>query len=213
MILAVPDMAGAVSGAVSNPADAALRNALGPMGATAMFGCLMLVAFSATISVIASTSRLLFSMGRDRMIPFSASMSHVNPRTGLPTAAVIAATVLPCVVLLVGSFAPHIAEAVINFATAGIYTTFTMVLLAAVFARLRGWSPSGPFNLGRYGWALTVVALAFEVGALINLVWPRPSSPDQSIVSVMLIPIVLIIVFCIGIAFSAHQSVTDPRSC
>lgn len=213
MILAVPDMAGAVSGVVSNPADAALRNALGPMGATAMFGCLMLVAFSATISVIASTSRLLFSMGRDRMIPFSASMSHVNPRTGLPTAAVIAATVLPCVVLLVGSFAPHIAEAVINFATAGIYTTFTMVLLAAVFARLRGWSPSGPFNLGRYGWALTVIALAFEVGALINLVWPRPSSPDQSIVSVMLIPIVLIVVFCIGIAFSARQSVTDPRSC
>ena len=212
MILAVPDMAGAVSGAVANPADAALRNAIGPVGATAMFGCLMLVAFSAAISVIASTSRLLFSMGRDGMIPFSAAMSQVNPRTGLPTAAVLAATVLPCIVLLIGGFAPHIAEAVINFATAGIYTTFTMVLLAAVFARLRGWKPSGPFHLGRLGWLLTLVALAFEIGALINLVWPRPSSPDQSIVSVMLIPLVLIAVFCVGVVLAARRPVTVDES-
>ncbi|MFT9441497.1 MAG: amino acid permease [Acetobacter papayae] len=205
MILAVPDMAGAVSGAVSNPADAALRAAIGPIGATAMLGCLMLVAFSATISVIASTSRLLFSMGRDRVIPFSVAMSRVNPRTGLPTAAVLAATVLPCMVLLVGGFAPHIAEAVISFATAGIYTTFTMVLIAGAFARFGGWVPSGPFRLGGFGWPLTVIALCFEVGALINLVWPRPASPDQSLVSVMLIPVVLLSVFCIGVVLAVRR--------
>lgn len=57
-----------------------------------------------------------------------------------------------------------------------------MVLIAGALARLGGWIPAGPFHLGGFGWPLTVAVLCFEVGALINLIWPRPASVEQSFV-------------------------------
>ena len=36
-------------------------------------------------------------------------------------------------------------------------------------------------------------------------VWPRPVSPDQSLVSVMLIPVVLLSVFCVGVVLAVRR--------
>lgn len=199
MILAVPDMKAAVSGAVANPAEAVLNNAFGPLGTKAMLICLLLVVLSATVSVVASASRLLFSLGRDKLIFGSKMMSNIDERRGLPVAAVITATVVPCFVVFCGLFSPDAATAIISFATAGIYTAFAMVVLAAVIARFGGWVPSGPFKLGGFGWIVTIAGLIFEVAAVINIVWPRPATPDASFYATYLIPIVLSGVFVIGL--------------
>ncbi len=199
MILAVPDMKAAVSGAVANPAEAVLNNAFGPLGTKGMLICLLLVVLSATVSVVASASRLLFSLGRDKLIIASEMMSNIDERRGLPVAAVITATIVPCFVVFCGIFSPDAATAIISFATAGIYTAFAMVVLAAVIARMGGWVPSGPFKLGSFGWIVTIAGLLFEVAAVINIVWPRPASADASFYTTYLIPIVLGIVFVIGL--------------
>jgi amino acid transporter len=199
MILAVPDMKAAVSGAVANPAEAVLNNAFGPLGTKAMLICLLLVVLSATVSVVASASRLLFSLGRDKLIFGSKMMSNIDERRGLPVAAVITATVVPCFVVFCGLFSPDAATAIISFATAGIYTAFAMVVLAAVIARMDGWIPSGPFKLGGLGWLVTIAGLIFEVAAVINIVWPRPATPDASFYTTFLIPIVLGVVFVLGL--------------
>lgn len=198
MILAVPDMSAAVSGQV-NPAEAALNSALGPLGTKAMLLCLLLIVFSATASVIASTSRLLFSLGRDKLIFGSALMASIDERRGLPIAAVAVATIVPVGIVLSGILAPNAAAAIISFATAGIYSAFAMVVLGALVARLNGWVPSGHFKLGVWGWPVTIVGLVFEFGAVINIIWPRPSSPDASFYATYLIPIVLCAVCALGL--------------
>lgn len=198
MILAVPDLSQAVSGKV-NPAEAALASALGPLGAKLMLTCLLLVVFSATVSVIASTSRLLFSLGRDKLIFGSALMASIDERKGLPVAAVAVATVVPVGIVLSGLLAPNAAAAIISFATAGIYSAFAMVVLGAVLARVNGWKPSGKFTLGVWGWPVTIGGLAFELGAVANIIWPRPSGPDASFYVTYLIPLVLCLVFVLGL--------------
>lgn len=212
MILAVPDMAAAVSGKVANPAEAVLQAALGPLGARAMLVCLLLVVFSATASVVASASRLLFSLGRDRLIFGSEAMSTINEKRGLPVPAVLTATFVPCFIVFCGVFAPDAATAIISFATAGIYTSFAMVVLAAVKARMEGWVPSGPFKLGVWGWPVTVAGLIFEVLAVINIVWPRPASADASFWTTYLIPIVLLIVFVLGLLQLGRPALARPQS-
>jgi hypothetical protein len=52
-----------------------------------------------------------------------------------------------------------------------------MVVVAALYARFRGWRPGGSFSLGKWGLPVNIVALIYGIGALLNLVWPR--SPDQ----------------------------------
>jgi amino acid transporter len=199
MILAVPDMPAAVSGQAGNIAEVVLTNAFGSFGAKAMLICLLLVVLSATVSVVASASRLLFSLGRDNLIFGSSMMSKIDEKRGLPVAAVLLATLVPCFVVFCGLFVPDAATAIISFATAGIYTAFTMVVLAAVVARMGGWTPAGPFKLGAWGWPITIAGLIFEVLAVINIVWPRPASPDTSLLMTYLIPIVLFVVFLLGL--------------
>jgi amino acid transporter len=199
MILAVPDMAAAVSGKAGNIAEVVLTHALGPFGGKAMLVCLLLVVLSATVSVIASASRLLFSLGRDNLIFGSRLMRKIDEKRGLPVAAVLVATLVPCFIVFCGLFAPDAATAIISFATAGIYTAFAMVVLAAVVARMGGWVPAGPFTLGGWGWIVTIAGLMFEVLAVVNIVWPRPATPDTSFWMTYLIPIVLLVVFALGL--------------
>jgi amino acid transporter len=198
MILAVPDIAAAVRGDV-NPAEAALTNALGPSGATVMFVCLLLIVLSATVSIIASCSRLLFALGCDDLIFGAHLMAEIDETRGLPVLAVAVATLVPVGIVALGTFAPSAAAPIISFATAGIYSAFAMVVLGALIARLGGWVPSGAFRLGVWGWPLTIAGLAFEVAAVINFIWPRPASPDASFYATNLIPIALLAIFLLGL--------------
>jgi hypothetical protein len=74
-----------------------------------------------------------------------------------------------------------------------------MVVLAAVIARMGGWVPAGPFTLGGWGWIVTIAGLVFEVLAVVNIVWPRPATPDAPLLMTYLIPIVLLVVFALGL--------------
>lgn len=198
MILAIPDMAAAVAGTV-NPAEAALLGAFGPAGATAMLVCLLLIVLSATVSVVASTSRLLFALGRDNLIVGSALMARIDESRGLPVPAVAVATLVPVAIVLAGLLSPDAATAIISFATAGIYTAFAMVVLAALIARFDGWHPAGTFRLGVLGWPVTLAGLMFEVAAILNIIWPRPATADAGFYSTYLIPIILVVILALGI--------------
>jgi amino acid transporter len=176
MTLAVPDMAAAVSGKVANPAEAVLLASFGPVGAKLGILILIIIVVSAAASIMASTSRLLFSMARDRLIFGHAALSKIDEKRGLPNAAILTATVVPCLIIAIGIFSSDAITQVISFATAGIYTSFHMVTGGALFARLRGWKPSGYFKLGSWGLLVNILALAFGIVMTVNLVWPR--SPD-----------------------------------
>ena len=53
-----------------------------------------------------------------------------------------------------------------------------MVVLAALIARAKGWRPTGSFTLGGWGMLVNLLALAYGVGAIINILWPRsPNDP------------------------------------
>ena len=199
MTLAVPDLAAAVSGKDANPADTLLRHAFGPVGADLVLLCLILVVLSATASIIASASRLLFSMGRDRLLVGSGMLSRVDPRRGLPVAAVVVATLIPVVLVAVGIYSPDAASAIISFATAGIYLSFAMVSGASLLARFGGWRASGYFRMGVLGWPVTILALAWGFLSTLNIIWPRPATPTTNWYITYDIPLALIVILAIGL--------------
>jgi amino acid transporter len=68
---------------------------------------------------------------------------------------------------------------IISFAAVGIYISFQMVVLGALLARLKGWRPTGPFTLRGWGVTVNVLALIYGVGAIVNILWPRPATPND----------------------------------
>jgi hypothetical protein len=69
-----------------------------------------------------------------------------------------------------------------------------MIVLAALIARTKGWRPLGPFTLGAWGWCVNALALAYGVGAIVNILWPRnPADPWYSNYSMLVTTVGIVV--------------------
>jgi amino acid transporter len=181
LVLAVPDMRSVLAGKDPDPVASILRAAGGELGFRAVIAVVLVSFISCLISIQAAASRLLFAYARDEMIAGSALFSRISPRTHVPVAALLTAALLAATIALCGLWLQNAVSTIISFASAGIYIAFQMVVAAALFARARGWQPAGAFRLGRWGWPVNLIALAYGVFAIINMLWPRnPHDPWYS---------------------------------
>lgn len=178
LLLAVPDMPSAVSGADPDPVVTALQTAMGSVGVRMVIAVVLISFFSCLLSLQAATSRLLFSFGRDRMILGSSYLSKLSRHTHMPVAALLAAGLIPAAIVVFGLFLENAVRTIIVFGSAGIYVAFQMVVLAALIARAKGWRPAGTFRLGAWAWPVNIAAFCYGITAIVDMFWPRtPSEP------------------------------------
>jgi amino acid transporter len=178
LLIALPDLKAVIGGQSANPLSDLLKAAFGPIGAKLVIAVVMVSFLSCVLSLQAAASRLLYSYGRDGMIVGSGLLTKISPRTRVPWISLLVAGIIPALIIVAGMFLQDAIATVISFATAGIYLAFQMVVVAALYARFRGWKPGGSFSLGAWGLPVNIVALIYGVAALLNIVWPR--SPDQA---------------------------------
>ena len=178
LLLAVNDYAAVISGDDPDPVTTILHSAFGVTGTKVVLAVVMLSFLSCALSLMAAASRLMYAYARDDMIVFSHRLRHFQPTRHVPPYAMAVAAVVPAVIVLGSVFSTKALTSIISFATLGIYLGFHMVTFAALRARLKGWRPSGPFTLGRWGMVVNVAALVYGVLAMVNMAWPRtPDAP------------------------------------
>ncbi|MND97351.1 Putrescine importer PuuP [compost metagenome] len=178
LILAVPDMNAVINGTDKDPVTTILNNAFGSVGSKMVMAVVMVSFISCVISLQAAASRLLYSYARDQMIIGSHLLKRISPNTQVPVAALFVCGVLPALIIVMGFFLQDAVATIVGFAAIGIYLAFQMIVLAALYARARGWKPNGKFNLGRWGLLVNIGALVYGIGAIINMAWPR--TPDAA---------------------------------
>jgi amino acid transporter len=178
LLLALPDLDAAISGADKDPVATTLQAAMGMTGFRVVIAVVMVSFISCLLSLQAAASRLLFSFARDGMIFGSGTLKRLSPRTRVPVAALLATGVIPALIAGLGYWLQDAINTIISSAAIGIYVSFQMVVLGALMARMKGWQPKGRFTLGRWGWTINVAALAYGTGAVVNMLWPRtPDAP------------------------------------
>ncbi len=178
LLLAVPDMAAAISGKDADPVATALKAALGDTGFRVVIAIVLVSFFSCLLSLQAAASRLLHAYARDGMIVGSKWLTRVSESTRAPSNALAVAGVIPIAIVLMGLFMENAAKTIIVFGSMGIYVSFQMIVVGALFARWCGWKPTGAFRLGAWALPVNVVAAIFGVGAIVNLGWARsPADP------------------------------------
>ncbi len=65
-----------------------------------------------------------------------------------------------------------------SFGVSGIYLSFLLTVIGSMIARGRGWVPEGSFQLGRWGWAVSILGAVYLGLMLVNVVVPTGlSSP------------------------------------
>ena len=146
-----------------------------------------------TLAMQTAGARMIFSMARDGVLPFSRRLAHVSPRTGTPHLPALVTGGLAVSFLLVNLVAPSAFLALETTCIVLVYTAYALVVGAMLRRRLRGL-PIGTaggqeetdergeplFTLGRWGVPVNVLALVYGVAMTVNLAWPRGAVYDPA---------------------------------
>jgi amino acid transporter len=178
-VLSINDIPAVISGKDADPIVTLLRAAMGETGFRAVIVVVLVSFVSCLLSLQAAASRLIFAYARDQMIFGSRFLSRMSENSHVPANALVLMGAIPALIALSALWLQNAIATIISFAAVGIYISFQMIILAALIARLRGWRPTGPFTLAGWGWLVNLVALAYGVSAIINILWPRPATPDD----------------------------------
>jgi amino acid transporter len=170
--LAIPDLPAIQASPV--PLAAIAEYWLGPVVTKIFLAIVVFSMFALIVVAAASNSRLIFAMARDGMLPFSAALRRVHPRTGTPVPALVASLVV-CLVLLVYGTADGNAFAVLVGATALVPYLVYLLTLGGYLARRRALVESGEggFRLGAAALPVAGLALLWLVAVVAALTLPE----------------------------------------
>lgn len=143
-----------------------------------------LAACVCTLAIQVATTRMVFSMARDRVLPFSRSLASVSPKTHTPILPAVVVGVLAIAILVLNIFQPSMYTALASVCIMLLYIAYLMVTLPLLVRRFRGWPTVGAphaktatgkalFSLGHWGVPLNVLAVLWGAVMTVNLAWPR----------------------------------------
>ncbi len=175
ILLSTPDMAGEITAAGKGafPIADAIHANMGDVWGNIYLAVVLMAVFVCTMAIQGATTRLMFSMGRDRRLPLGRMWAKVSPTHHTPTNAAIAVGVLAAIPFLVSGSAGVIAIG----ATGTIYLSYFLCNLGVFVARTKGWPHKEAwFNLRGLGLVINVVALVYGALMLVNFaLWDNPA--------------------------------------
>jgi amino acid transporter len=169
-----------------------LTSVMGPVAGRVMLVDVTIAICVCTLACQTSGSRMMYSMARQKALPFHASLSRVNARTGTPIVTSITVGVLAALVLVVNFNDSAAFTALSSLCIAMLYIAYLGVTGPLLVHRVRaargipsaatveGADEAGKplFSLGKWGIPVSVLAVAYQVLAIVNLAWPRASVYD-----------------------------------
>lgn len=166
-------------------------------------------AFVCTLAIQTATTRMIFSMSRDEVLPFSARLRKVSSRGGATVNAAVLVGVLATALLLINLGHAGVFTALTSVCIVLLYLAYLGVTVPMLYRRLNGWpkelsaatDESGQplFSLGRWGLPVNVIAVVYGLAMMINLAWPRQSIYDPEGTNPVLQYFALIVLAAVGI--------------
>jgi urea carboxylase system permease len=171
-----------------------------------------------TLAIQTAAARMVFSMARDEVLPFSAQLRRVSARTGTPVTATVVPGVLAalCLVVNVGNAGLFLGLASVCIML--LYIAYLMVTTPLLIQRVKGDPVAAGtdedgrklFSLGRAGLYINAVAVVYGLAMAINLGWPRADVYDPAGEGWYLhyLPLITLAVVAIGgaVAYRSQRS-------
>jgi len=145
-----------------------------------------------TLACQTSGSRMMYSMARQRALPFHRALSRVSPRTGTPVVTSLIVGAGAALVLVVNLGQSAVFTALSSLCIAMLYIAYLGVTGPLLLTRIRAarGTPSAAtadgtdergkplFSLGAWAIPVNAIAVLYQVIAIVNLAWPRASVYD-----------------------------------
>jgi amino acid transporter len=169
-----------------NPVPAAiaiLEAALGAKSGNAMAAFASMAMWFCGLSCVTSASRAVYSLARDRGMPFAGLMQRVNAKHGTPGAAIWAVVVASLAAMAWTGAVPIVT----SLSTVALYLAYIIPVALGLRARLRGsnWPGLAPWALGRWGAAVNFIALLYTVFICFVLIMPPNQLAAKTLAAVL----------------------------
>ncbi|KAI9004975.1 amino acid permease-domain-containing protein [Hyaloraphidium curvatum] len=152
------------------------------LGPTTAFLAIMMISFLMTsCASVVVTSRMFFSLVRDKALPYSGFWYHINPRFKSPVRAILLTTFITLVLGMFTLFSDLVFPAMTSISTACFFVSCVIPTFFRITVARNTFVP-GPFNLGRYTFASGWIAVIFVAFLFVIFMLPTemPIASDLS---------------------------------
>ena len=125
-----------------------------------------------TVALPACQARVIYSMSRDNILPFSRWMRDVNPQTRTPIVGLVVGAGLTIAFVLWGYFGAHSFLVLVVASAAFPFVIYFFTLIAYWFRHSRLPAPPNAFSLGRWRTPVVIAAFVWVVFVLVCLMAP-----------------------------------------
>jgi amino acid transporter len=152
-----------------------LEGALGSTGALIFEIVAMVALYAGGLANMAASSRLIFSLSRDNMLPASPALATVSKTTGSPSGALFVAAGLSVALILIGStIAAQAMSLIVGMASVGYYAVYALTILGAILAANRGLlTAKSSFDLGQWAGPIRIIAFVWSLAVIAVLTIPE----------------------------------------
>ena len=166
-VLGIDDLAAVTSS--TYPLPLIIETKLGALAATLFFVLIVISIFACGLIIMASGSRLIYAMARDRVLVANDLLGRVSEKTSVPIPAIV-------LILILGIIAEIFAESLeqLLLAAAVLPALVYLVTVASYATRRHRMTTSfGSFTLGRWGGTVAKLAVVWLVLIIAILTVPR----------------------------------------
>ncbi|EEA25937.1 hypothetical protein TMatcc_005813 [Talaromyces marneffei ATCC 18224] len=176
ILFCMGDIDAALSTDTGYPIIEILRFITGSAAAsTAMTGTIILMATLATVALFPSSTRMVWSLARDKAIPFHKYLSEVNPRTQLPQRSILTTSAILILLGFINIGSTAAFNAILSLSVLGIQISYAVPVAVMLWRRLSSEKTTlayGPWKLGRYGVAINAISMVYLIYTSIFMVFP-----------------------------------------
>jgi amino acid transporter len=130
--------------------------------------------FSILVVGTGAQARLVYSLARDNMLPFSGTLRKINPRSQTPVVALLVFGVIDVGVMLYGYFQTSAFGTLVGATAIIPYIIYFLITVAYAVKRRTTDSLPGSFSLGRWAWPVIGFVLVYTVLIMVVLALPAP---------------------------------------
>ncbi|KAK4167122.1 putative amino-acid permease [Cladorrhinum sp. PSN259] len=195
LVLCMGDPLDLVQSPSGQPVAQLFFNAMGRAPAILFTLCGFAVMNLVAIPGIQSGSRTIFAFARDDLLPFSHIWRRISKRSQTPIAAVWLYAALEITVNLLGLASDTAISAVFNVCTAALNISYLVPIICKM---LYGRFERGPWHLGRYSFAVNLIAVCWNVFMAVIFFFPTrlPVTPEN--MNYALVVFVFVVLFSVG---------------
>ncbi|KAL4738369.1 amino acid/polyamine transporter I [Aspergillus similis] len=176
ILFCMGDIDAALSSPTGYPIIEIFRSVTGSRAASSVMTLVVIVtALLATIALIASAARMVWSLARDKALPFHDHLAKVHSDTQIPVRAILATSSVLALLGVVNIGSTTALNAIISLAVLGLQVSYLIPVALMLWRRL---SPAkstliyGPWQLGALGVPTNIVSMLYLTYTTIFMVFP-----------------------------------------